>query len=143
MKIHVNGNAYDVKNIGERVWLNNNEITIKLGEDEIVINGHIFYIDFVEQGDPSLVILNGITYMVSKNSSRTESIKEIKVPMPGKITDVLVTKGTELKEGDLIAILQAMKMDNQIKSPRSGRIKEIRVSKDQSVKEGDILVTFE
>jgi acetyl/propionyl-CoA carboxylase alpha subunit len=143
MKIHVNGNAYDVKNIGERVWLNNNEITIKLGEDEIVINGHIFYIDFVEQGDPSLVILNGITYMVSKNSSKTESIKEIKVPMPGKITDVLVTKGTELKEGDLIAILQAMKMDNQIKSPRSGRIKEIRVSKDQSVKEGDILVTFE
>jgi biotin carboxyl carrier protein len=143
MKIHVNGNAYDVKNIGERVWLNNNEITIKLGEDEIVINGHIFYIDFVEQGDPSLVILNGVTYMVSKNSSRTESIKEIKVPMPGKITDVLVTKGTELKGGDLIAILQAMKMDNQIKSPRSGRIKEIRVSKDQSVKEGDILVTFE
>jgi biotin carboxyl carrier protein len=51
--------------------------------------------------------------------------------------------GTELKEGDVIAILQAMKMDNQIKSPRSGMIKETKVSKDQSVKEGDILVTFE
>jgi biotin carboxyl carrier protein len=143
MKIHVNGTAYDVKSIGERAWLNNNEITIKLGDDEIIINGHTFYIDFVEQGDPSLVILNGMTYMVSKNSSKTESIKEMKVPMRGKITDVLVTNGTELKEGDVIVTLQAMKMDNQIKSPRSGRIKEIKVTKDQSVKEGDILVTFE
>jgi glutaconyl-CoA/methylmalonyl-CoA decarboxylase subunit gamma len=84
-----------------------------------------------------------MTYMVSKNSSKKESIKEIKVPMSGKITDVLVRNGTELKEGDVIAILQAMKMDNQIKSPRSGRIKETKVSKNQSVKEGDILVTFE
>jgi biotin carboxyl carrier protein len=105
MKIHVNGTAYDVKNIGERVWLNNNEITIKLSDDEIIINGQTFYIDFVEHGDPSLVILNGMTYMVSKNSSKTESIKEIKVPMRGKITDVLVRNGTELKEGDVIAIL--------------------------------------
>jgi biotin carboxyl carrier protein len=143
MKIHVNGTAYDVKNIGERVLLNNNEITIKLSDDEFIINGHTFYIDFIEQGDPSLVILNGMTYLVSKNSSKTESIKEIKIPMRGKITDVLVRNGTELKEGDVILILQAMKMDNQIKSPRSGRIKQIKVSQNQSVKEGDILVTFE
>jgi biotin carboxyl carrier protein len=143
MKIHVNGTPYNVKNIGERVWLNNNEITIKLSEDEIIIKGNTFYIDFVEQGDPSLIILNGMAYMVSKNSSNTESIKEIKIPMSGKITDVLVRNGTELKEGDVIAILQAMKMDNQIKSPRSGKIKEIKVSKNQSVKEGVILVTFE
>jgi biotin carboxyl carrier protein len=143
MKIHVNDTAYDVKNIGERVWLNKNEITIRLSDDEIIINGHTFYIDFIEQGDPSLVILNGMTYLVSKNSSKTESIKEIKIPMRGKITDVLVRNGTELKEGDVILILQAMKMDNQIKSPRSGRIKQIKVSKNQSVKEGDILVTFE
>jgi biotin carboxyl carrier protein len=143
MKIHVNGTPYNIKNVGERVWLDNNEITIKLNDDEITINGHTFYIDFVEHGNPSLVILNGMTYMVSKDSSKTESIKEIRSPMSGKITDVLVRNGTELKEGDVIAILQAMKMDNQIKSPRSGKIKEIKVSKNQSVKEGVILVTFE
>ncbi|MGC2685151.1 MAG: acetyl-CoA carboxylase biotin carboxyl carrier protein subunit [Candidatus Nitrosopolaris sp.] len=63
--------------------------------------------------------------------------------MSGKITDVFVRSGTELKEGAVIAILQAMKMENQIKSPRNGKIKEIKVSKNQSVKGGDILVTFE
>jgi len=124
------------------VWINNNEITIKLSDDEIIVNGQTFYTDFVEHGDPYLVILNGMIYMVSKNSSKTQSIKEIKVPMRGKITDVLVRNGAELKEGDVIAILQP-EMDNQIKSPRSGRIKEIKVSKNQSVKEGEILVTFE
>ncbi len=143
MKIHVNGTPYDIKNIGERVWLDNYEITIKLSEDEIIIEGNTFYIDFVEYGDPALVILNGMAYMVSKSSSEAESIKEIKIPMRGKITDVLVRSGTQLKEGDVIAILQAMKMDNQMKSPRNGKIKEIKVSKNQSVKEGDILVTFE
>jgi biotin carboxyl carrier protein len=125
--------------MSERVWLDNNEITIKLSEDEIIIKGNTFYIDFVEQGDPSLIILNGMAYMVSKDSSKTE----IRSPMSGKITDVFVRSGTELKEGDVIAILQAMKMDNQIKSPRNGKIKDIKVSKNQSVKERDILVTFE
>jgi biotin carboxyl carrier protein len=141
-KIHVNGTPYNIKNVGERVWLDNNEITIKLSEDEIIIKGNTFYIDFVEHGDPSLVILNGMAYMVSKDSLNTELIKEIRSPMGGKITDVFVRSGTELKEGDVIAILQAMKMDNQIKSPRNGKIKEIKVSKNQSVKEGNILVTF-
>src|SRR5215467_8756982 len=141
MKIHVNGTPYNIKNVGQRVWLDNNEITIKLSEDEIIIKGNT--IDFIEHGDPSLFILNGMAYMVSKDSSKRESIKEIKIPMSGKITDVFVRSGTELKEGDVIAILEAMKMDNQIKSPRNGKIKEIKVSKNQSVKQGDILVTFE
>ena len=68
MKIHVNGTPYNIKNIGERVWLDNNEITIKLSEDKIIIKGNTFYIDFIEHGDPSLVILNGMAYMVSKDS---------------------------------------------------------------------------
>jgi hypothetical protein len=87
--------------MSEREWLDNNEITIKLSEDEIIIKGNTYYIDFVEQGDPSLIILNGMAYMVSKDSSKTESIKEIRFPMSGKITDVFVRSGTELKEGDV------------------------------------------
>ena len=48
------------------MWINNNEITIKLSDDEIIVNGHTFYVDFIEHGNPSLFILNGMTYMVSK-----------------------------------------------------------------------------
>jgi biotin carboxyl carrier protein len=143
MKIEVNGTMYDIEHVGEKVWVNNKELMIKLNEDKIIIEGNTFYIDFVEDGEPSLMIINGMAYIASKISLTDESIKEIKIPISGKITDVFVRAGSEVKEGVVLAALQAMKMENQIKSPRNGKIKEIKVSKDQSVKAGEILVTFE
>ncbi|HET7148546.1 MAG TPA: biotin/lipoyl-containing protein [Candidatus Nitrosopolaris sp.] len=143
MKIEVNGTMYDIEHVGEKVWVNNKELMIKLNKDKIIIEGNAFYVDFVEDGEPSLMIINGVAYLVSKISLTNESIKEIKIPISGKITDVFVRAGSEVREGSVLAALQAMKMENQIKSPRSGKIKEIKVSKDQSVKTGEILVTFE
>lgn len=143
MKIMVNGTRYDLEHVGEKVYVNNKELMVKLNEDKIIIEGKVFYIDFVEDGEPSLIIINGMAYIASKISLTDESIKEIKIPISGKITDVFVRAGTEVKEGDILAILQAMKMENRIKSPRNGKIKEIKASKNQSVKGGDVLVTFE
>jgi acetyl/propionyl-CoA carboxylase alpha subunit len=143
MKIEVNGTMYDIDYVGEKMWVNNKELMIKLSEDKIIIEGNAFYIDFIEDGEPSLIIINGMAYIASKSSSENESIKEIKIPISGKITDVFVKAGSEVKEGSVLAILQAMKMENQIKSPRKGKIKEIKASKNQSVKGGDILVTFD
>ena len=143
MKIEVNGTMYDIEYVGEKVWVNNKELMIRLSEDKIIIEGNAFYIDFVEDGEPSLMIINGMAYIASKISLTDESIKEIKIPISGKITDVFVRAGSDVKEGVVVASLQAMKMENQIKSPRNGKIKEIKVSKDQSVKTGEILVTFE
>lgn len=143
MKIMVNGTRYDLEHVGEKVYVNNKELMVKLNEDKIIIEGKVFYIDFVEDGEPSLIIINGMAYIASKISLTDEFIKEIKIPISGKITDVFVRAGTEVKEGDILAILQAMKMENRIKSPRNGKIKEIKASKNQSVKGGDVLVTFE
>jgi pyruvate carboxylase len=47
-----------------------------------------------------------------------------------------------VKPGNVLMVIEAMKMQNQIKSPLSGIIKEINVSKDQSVKLGEVLLTF-
>src|SRR5215469_16498701 len=119
MKIHVNGIPYNIKNVGERVWLDNNEITIKLSEDEIIIEGKTFHIDFIEHGDPSLFILNGMAYMISKDSSKRESIKEIRSLMSGKIKNRFVRSETEIKKENVNTILKVMKIDKQIKSPRN------------------------
>jgi biotin carboxyl carrier protein len=67
----------------------------------------------------------------------------LKAPISGKIVDILTTTGIVIKEGQVLMILEAMKMEIQIKSPVSKRIKEIKVSKGQSVKIGDILISFE
>jgi biotin carboxyl carrier protein len=143
MKIIVNGTLYNLERVGEKVYVNNKEVMAKLNEDNIIIDGNIFQLDFVEEGDPSLVILNGIAYTRSKSFLRDESTNEVKIPISGMITELFVKTGTEVKQGVVLAILQAMKMEIEIKSPRNGKIMEIKASRDESVKVGDVLVTFE
>jgi len=63
--------------------------------------------------------------------------------MTGKIVSVKVKEGEEVKEGQVVCILEAMKMENEISAPKSGKVKEIRVSEGTAVNEGDILLIIE
>lgn len=74
---------------------------------------------------------------------KTES-KGMKVtaPLPGTITEVKVTVGQKVKEGDTVVILEAMKMQNNIEAEISGTITEIHVSQGDTVMEGKPLVTI-
>ena len=99
--------------------------------------------DFVEETEPSLMIINGVSYVVSKDFSNDGFEKEIRAPINGKITDLLVSANDHIEKDQTILVLEAMKMENQIKSHLKGKIEKIYVSKDQLVKKGDILVKFE
>ncbi len=143
MKIKVNGNGYDIEILGNKAKVNGENIDVTLNEQEILINGKKFYLDFIEEGEPSLMIINGMTYLVSKSAVVGISVRELKAPISGLITDVLVRAGSEVNKDQPLVILEAMKMENQIKSPLKGRVREIRVDKGQSVKTGQVLVTFE
>ena len=143
MKIEVNGTNYDIDIIGDKALVNGKEMGVNLNEDEIKIGGDIFRLDFVEEGEPSLMIINGMTYVVSRRLADNALSKEIKSPMSGKIVGIFTKVGSEVKKGQLLVILEAMKMENQIKSHVNGSIREIKVCKDQSVKMGQVLVTFE
>ncbi len=69
-------------------------------------------------------------------------VKEIKAPMPGLILAILVADGQEVKKGDPVMILEAMKMENIIKSPADGVVKTVKVNKGQSVEKNQVLVIF-
>jgi hypothetical protein len=143
MRIKVNGTTYEISYLGEKAYVNHKEVFFRLNEDTIIIDGKIINVDFFDDCEPSLLIINGLAYITSKISTGGKLVKEIKIPISGKIMNIFVTAGTEVKEGSVLASVQAMKMENQIKSPRSGKIREIKVSNYQSVKAGDILITFE
>lgn len=66
----------------------------------------------------------------------------IKAPMPGSILAVNVTNGQSVKQGDVIVILEAMKMENEILAPNDGVVKQVLVSKGNNVDTNDILVVL-
>ncbi|MBK8464421.1 MAG: biotin/lipoyl-binding protein [Chloracidobacterium sp.] len=68
---------------------------------------------------------------------------EIKTAMPGKVVRILVTKGAEVKKGDGVMVVEAMKMQNEMKSPKDGTVTDIRVNEGDTVGAGDILMVVE
>ncbi len=79
----------------------------------------------------------------SAASGEIEGIAEIKTAMPGKVVRILVEEGTEVKTGDGIIVVEAMKMQNEMKSPKDGIIKEIRFAEGATVNAGDVLAVIE
>lgn len=69
-------------------------------------------------------------------------VNEVKAPMPGLVLSIKVSENQEVKKGDAILILEAMKMENVIKSPVDGVIKQILVSDKQAVDKNQALVQF-
>lgn len=102
----------------------------------VKINGNSYEIDLKDRLD---LLLNklGMSHNV------TSTLKEIKAPMPGLILHISVHQGMEVKKGDSIMILEAMKMENILKSPGDGTIKEVKVKVGKSVEKNEILVEFD
>jgi len=64
---------------------------------------------------------------------------KVLAPMQGKILSVKVSVGSQVKKGQVIAILEAMKMENEVVSTADGVVKELKVSKDQTVNNQDVI----
>ena len=67
----------------------------------------------------------------------------IKTPLPGVIIDVKVNVGDTVTKGQTVAILEAMKMENNINTDRDGKVAAIAVAKGETVADGAVLITLE
>ena len=71
-----------------------------------------------------------------------KKLNHIKAPMPGLVLSILVEEGKEVKKGDALIILEAMKMENILKSPADGIVKKIAVKKGVPVEKNQLLIEF-
>jgi len=102
----------------------------------IQVNGNEYEISIKDKYDLLLQQM-GISAVSSAR------VNLFKAPMPGLIKEISISEGTEVKKGDIILILEAMKMENALKSPRDGKIKKINAVKGNAVEKGQVLVEFE
>lgn len=75
-----------------------------------------------------------------KKSQRREGV--VVAPMAGKIVSIKVRKGDSVKTGDVLCILEAMKMENEILASKTGKVQEINLTEGKPVRDGDILVVI-
>jgi biotin carboxyl carrier protein len=102
----------------------------------ISVNGNTY---MAEISDPYDQLVNKMGLLLS-NAHKVDTVK---APMPGLVLQILVDQGDEVKQGDALLILEAMKMENIIKSPGDGVVGNIPVQKGQAVDKGQVLVRME
>ncbi|WKZ38019.1 MAG: biotin/lipoyl-containing protein [Anaerolineales bacterium] len=115
------------------------------------------YESFVYQGDEDWqVLLRGRQYQVNVEDEREKRLKaaagggvaeggefHLKAPMPGLVVSVLVEEGQEIQKGQVMLILESMKMQNELKAPRDGTMGRIRVKAGESVEQKQTLLSLQ
>ena len=83
-----------------------------------------------------------VTSAAQPKTSSTGSSKIVVAPMPGKIISIKCAVGQPVKAGDVLLILEAMKMEQEIKAKSDGTVSEIKVSAGSTVQKDEILITI-
>jgi acetyl/propionyl-CoA carboxylase alpha subunit len=110
----------------------------------------------ISPGEDGLdVLLRGQLYEVSVEDERQRLLRkaaggdvaqsgeyQLKAPMPGLIVDVPVQEGDEVTKGQILVILESMKMQNELKSPRDGVVGRVRVHVGDSVKQNSVMLNM-
>lgn len=114
---------------------------------EVVINGKTYHVEVPVQQVASRPQVNktAVAPAAAPAAPRQSSASvagSVSAPLPGTITKVLVAEGACVKKGDVLVVMEAMKMANDIVAESDGTVGKIHVTAGQSVNQGDVLVDF-
>jgi biotin carboxyl carrier protein len=133
--ILVNGQSFVVGFEDERVLVDGTPYDVTLEDDQAIVGGiaHVLSVEGLEEKH------------AAPKAARSVVAGEgaVTAIMPGKIIRILVAEGDEVAEGDVVCILEAMKMENELKAPCSGVVKAIYVQPGQDVEMGAVLAEIE
>lgn len=131
---------------------NNYKVEILNLEDsiaEVEVNGTTYQVEIEETKTtsktpklirPRVVPSGGSDRAKTSHPQASKGVGVVKAPLPGTILEVKVKVGDDVKVGDTLLIMEAMKMENNIKSDKSGKVSALKINSGDSVLEGDVLV---
>jgi biotin carboxyl carrier protein len=147
----LDGTVYRIVADGNTFLVNGQPFVVGFEGDRIVVDGVTY--DVALQGDKAIVAGIAHELKVAGLGEERATAKTAKAAvagegavtaiMPGKIIRVLVAEGDAVEEGDVVCILEAMKMENELKAPRSGQVKVLHVQAGQDVETGAVLAQIE
>jgi biotin carboxyl carrier protein len=154
---------YDIAKDGDELSINSKKITADIHQLNAssfhVINDlqsyNVEVVSFNASEKTAEIKVNNNTYTVTAkdqfdilldklglSSLNTAKVSEIKAPMPGMVLKVFVTEGMEIKKGDNLFVLEAMKMENIIKAPADVIVKTVKIKPGDKVEKGQVLMMF-
>ena len=150
--IEIDGEEYDcvIAREGEvvKVTIGDTTFDAKLRDAGLVAMGaHTFQVDIAER--EARINGSAVQYRIADLRAGNGAEKggargaRIRPPMPGKIVTISVAEGQEVHAGQVLLILEAMKMQNEITAPSAGTIKRIHVKPGQNVEGKDVIVEIE
>lgn len=112
----------------------------------VTVNGTVYEVEVEETDAVSAPAEKKPVAPAAKPAAKPAAVKPgagtaVNAPMQGTILKVAVTVGAEVKKGDLICLLEAMKMENEIFAPCDGKVTSVAVSAGQSVATGALIAT--
>ncbi|HYO58896.1 biotin/lipoyl-containing protein [Archangium sp.] len=130
-------------------------LTLDHGAVSMLVDGTSYSVEFDENGDEVQVLVRGQVSRIDVADERrlrlragsagfsVEGKQVISAPMPGKVVKVLVKVGDEVKEGQGLVVVEAMKMENELKSPKAGKVVELPAKEGTAVEINAKLVVVE
>lgn len=164
-KVLVNDSqSFEIEEEGDAVIIDGAHVkpdlyTISEDRYHLILDHKGYQIEIIEkdhQAKSAVIMVNGKGYRVQLKDEKDRlletlgfetnarsSIRDLKAPMPGMVLDILVDAGQQIKKGEQILVLEAMKMENLIKSPSDLIVKSIEVNKGDKIEKGQPLLYFE
>jgi biotin carboxyl carrier protein len=167
MKLVVDGQEFDVDPQGEVVRVGGREYSVRVQRMRdivtVYVNERPYRIQILEEnpwsGDAFKVLVDARYHQVAivgravqrprpvhppqRRTMAPEGPGAVTAPVAGRVVSVHVQPDQEVEEGDLLLIIEAMKMENEIRAPFKGRVKEVKVQAGARVAEGEVLVVLE
>lgn len=147
-RVRVGSESYIVcwKRDGDGVWLEINGQAFGFDlEGELSDEGRLQYLVSTRGGSAQWSGLSfrraGEASLEAGSLAGVKKTARVRAQMPGKILKILVAEGARVERGQSVAVMEAMKMENEIKAPQSGTVKQIKVKENQVIETGaDLLL---